>query len=237
MSTGYRIAAHLAKNTDGTRVDTESQFARSVRDVFKRFTPRKIVETGTYLGNGTTMIIAKSLREFGIDDARFISIEINPRNIAKAEQNLSRAGLSLAIWNGLSVPREMLPTRQQIERDLVNNVLAEDLIVDHEEADRATLYHRETDFPDLPDDLLGLALAEFENRPDFLLLDSGGHMGFVEFEYAISKLRGPCLVALDDIHHVKHFRSFQKITSDLRFTLIAVSEEKFGFCVARFNPN
>ena len=113
----------------------------------------------------------------------------------------------------------MLPTIQQIEQLYVNSVLADGLVVDHEESDRAKLYHRETDFPELPDDLLGRVLKEFNYNPDFVLLDSGGHMGHVEFRYVIDRLRGPSLIALDDIHHVKHFRSFQDLRADDRFDL------------------
>jgi hypothetical protein len=145
--------------------------------------------------------------------------------------------LSVELLNGLSVPRRLLPTIQQIEDQLVRNVEDDGLIVDHEENDRAQLYYRETDFSDLPDDLLGDVLRRFDYRSDFILLDSGGHMGHVEFAYVIEQLRGKCYIALDDIYHVKHHRSFQQISSDRRFSLVAVSEEKFGFCIARFEPN
>jgi hypothetical protein len=144
--------------------------------------------------------------------------------------------LTVELVNALSVPRALLPSIQQIESELVHSVLADGLVVDHEEPDRARLYFGETHFDQLPDDALGQAIAAFDGRPDFLLLDSGGHMGYVEFRYAISQLKGPCHIALDDIYHVKHHRSFQFIKSDARFQLVAASEEKFGFCIARFVP-
>ena len=80
-------------------------------------------------------------------------------------------------------------------------------------------------------------MKEFDHRPDFVLLDSGGHMGYVEFRYALPLIHGPCYIALDDIYHVKHHRSFRELQNDPRFELVAVSEEKFGFCVARFTPD
>jgi len=61
-------------------------------------------------------------------------------------------------------------------------------------------------------------------------------MGFVEFQYLIQKLAGPCLIALDDIHHIKHHKSFQFMRRDSRFELLLESQEKFGFCIARFTP-
>lgn len=237
MSTHYRIAAHLDQKKDLTRIDTESHFAKCVKDLFARVRPRRVIETGTYHGTGTTTIIARALRDLRIEDARFISIEVNPRNLIKATANLQKEDLVVELFNGLTVPRAMLPSMDEIDEELVRNVVADGLVVDHEEHERARLYFGETDFSDLPDDMLGTALEEFGHRPDFVLLDSGGHMGFVEFRYLISKLRAPCLIALDDIYHVKHFRSFSAIQDDSRFELVVASEEKFGFCVARFTPS
>lgn len=233
----YRIAAHLDQSKDLTRIDTESHFARCIKDLFARIRPKRVIETGTYHGTGTTTVIARAIRDLRIADSRFISIEVNPRNVTRATSNLQKEDLVVELFNGLTVPRELLPSIEQIDRELVKNVISDDLIVDHEEADRARLYYGETDFGDLPDDMLGTALDEFDDRPDFVLLDSGGHMGFIEFGYLVSKLKGPCHVALDDIYHVKHFRSFEELRRDARFQLVTASEEKFGFCIARFTPS
>ncbi|HVT89395.1 MAG TPA: hypothetical protein VHD56_11125 [Tepidisphaeraceae bacterium] len=236
MSANYLIAGRMS-NKDLTRIDTQGQFARSIQSLFEKIRPRKIIETGTYRGTGTTAVIANALRELEIDDARFLSIEINPRHLAIARDNLAKAGLSVELLHGLSVPRSLLPSIEQIEQDLVKQVMADGLIVDHEEADRARLYYNETNYADLPQDMLGQALREFDNHPDFVLLDSGGHMGYIEFRYLIDNLAGPCHIALDDVNHVKHFRSFKDICEDSRFRLVTASEEKFGFCIARFEPN
>jgi hypothetical protein len=86
----------------------------------------------------------------------------------------------------------------------------------------------------VPDDLLGGCLREFGGRPDFVLLDSAGHMGHIEFAYLLSQLTGPCHIALDDIRHIKHHRSFRQIQSNPRFELLVSSNEKFGFCLANY---
>jgi hypothetical protein len=236
MATSYRIAGRMSSE-DLTRVDFDSHFARSIRWVIGHIRPGRVIETGTYHGTGTTAVIAASLRDAGLDDARFYSIEVNPRNVVRARENLARRGLAVEILNGLSVPRALLPTLEQIEQSLVKSVLADGLVVDHEETDRARMYFNETDFPELPDDLLGQVLREFDERPDLVLLDSGGHMGFIEFRYLIDSVRAPCVIALDDIGHVKHFRSYGTIQRDERFEVLSVSEEKFGFCIARFDPH
>jgi ADP-heptose:LPS heptosyltransferase len=58
----------------------------------------------------------------------------------------------------------------------------------------------------------------------------------VEFNYLIERLQGPCYIILDDIRHIKHHRSLKQMGDDLRFTILTVSDEKFGFCIAKFTP-
>src|SRR5450432_4686957 len=96
MSTGYRIAGRMS-GKDLTLVETESQFSRAVRDLFGKIRPRRIIETGTYFGTGTTTIIATALRELNIDDAQFISIEINPKHMQRAQTNLAKSGLTVEL--------------------------------------------------------------------------------------------------------------------------------------------
>src|SRR5581483_4829631 len=156
-ATSYRIAGRLSsKNL--TLVETESQFARSVKDLFARIKPRKVIETGTYWGTGTTTIIAAALRDLDIANPQFVSIEVNPKNFQRAQANIAKANLKVELLHGLSVPRSLLPSMQQIEEQLVKNVVSDGLIVDHEERDRAKLYFGETNFSDLQDDLLGKTL-------------------------------------------------------------------------------
>ncbi|MBN1818551.1 MAG: hypothetical protein JW828_14405, partial [Sedimentisphaerales bacterium] len=220
----------------GASVKTESSFADNIRDLFTRIRPRKIIETGTFHGTGTTTVIAQTLRSLGLDDAVFFTIEVNPVNHYRAQQNLAASALQVHCLNGLSVPRIMLPDRDDIRRRTVADLPDADIFVDHKEEKRVELYFAETDFTQVPDNLLYQCLKEFDFRPDFVLLDSAGHMGNVEFNYLIENLRGPCYIALDDIYHVKHHKSFEQIKTDPRFEILVASREKFGFCIVRFTP-
>ena len=236
----FRIAGEDAADQDLTKVGTESDFAESIAEIFRKHRPRRIIETGTYHGEGTTRVITSTLRSQGID-AEFFSVECNPRNHAIAALNLERSGLApfVKLLNGLSTPRALLPTYQEIEEKYVRNLEKigfDDVFIDHQEHKRALLYYKETDFSGIPEDLLGACLEHFDCRPDFVLLDSGGHMGNVEFNYLIGKLQGPCFVALDDIYHIKHHESFRQMQKDPRFRIVVSSREKFGFCIAYFTP-
>jgi hypothetical protein len=228
--------AGAGQNKDLTIVDQSGDFATAIRLLFKQIKPTKLIETGTYRGTGTTTIIAEALRELKLHDSTFFSIEINPKNYSLALAHVEQRGYRARLLNGLSVPRDLLPTRADIDRDYVKSAVPGAQFVDHQPETRAELYFRETDFSFLPDDLLGFAMDELGNRPDFVLLDSGGHMGLIEFNYLIGRLRGPCWIALDDILHVKHARSYQQMQADPRFTIRTVSSEKFGFCIAHYTP-
>ncbi len=233
-----KVAADYADKVDLTQIDNQSEFACAIRQLFAEHRPTKLVETGTYLGEGTTRVIADALRQLGISEAQFHSIEINPGHLAQARGNLYRHGLAsqVNLHHGVSVPRGLLPSLSEIERSTVREIEENDLFVDHREHERATLYFKETDFHGIPDDQLGQVLRGFGGRPDFVLLDSGGHMGNVEFNYLLSQLEGPCWIALDDVHHIKHRRSLRQMQADPRFEIRVESNEKFGFCIARFTP-
>jgi FkbM family methyltransferase len=233
-----KVAGDVATKADLTQVDSQSAFALAIRKLFAEIRPTKIIETGTYLGTGTTKVIAEAIRDLKLQGAMLHSIEVNPRHLEIAKGHLQTSGLSelVQLQLGLSVPRRLLPSLRQIQEQTVSAVEFEDLFVDHQEHERALLYLKETDFGTVPEDLLGRCLRQFANHPDFVLLDSGGHMGHVEFKYLLSQLAGSCYIALDDIHHVKHHRSFRQMQNDPRFEIIVSSKEKFGFCIAKFTP-
>lgn len=233
-----KIAGEVASTNDLTEVNSESEFARAVKELFTAIRPKRIIETGTYLGEGTTRVIAESMLELGLNDTIFCSIECNPKNFRLALENLSKRSLlsRVNVMHGLSVPRNMLPDIREIEEKCVNNIEFDDIFVDHQEQQRTLLYYKETDFAGIEDDMLGRALDMFRDSPDFVLLDSGGHMGNIEFTYVISRIKSPCYIALDDIFHIKHHKSFKQMQNDERFEIMTVSEEKFGFCLAKFTP-
>ncbi|MHC5060099.1 MAG: glycosyltransferase [Planctomycetota bacterium] len=229
-----KIAADYVPH--GAKIDTESSFAKSIEKFFERIHPKRIIETGTYLGTGTTTVIARALKKLALDDAVFYTIEVNPQHYLRARQHLVENDFNVRCLNGLSVPRSMLPSREDIRQRTVTNIECEGIFVDHKETERVTLYYKETDFTDVPDNLLYKCLEQFDFRPEFVLLDSAGHMGNVEFNYLVANLRGSCYIGLDDIYHVKHHKSYEQIKNDSRFELVMSSREKFGFCIAKYTP-
>jgi hypothetical protein len=227
--------AEESSTPDSMAIRGNTQFADCVHAIIAERRPTRIIETGTFEGTGTTAIIGSGLKNAGITQAEFFSIEVNPKRFDKATENVKKSGINVQLKLGLSIPRQLLLSPVQIHQQYVQRVV-DGIYVEWSEKDRPLAYHHETNFPDLPDDLLGSLLTHFQNRPDFLLLDSAGHLGYIEFQYVKNRMNGPCVLVLDDTRHVKHFQSVADMKSDRRFRILTESEEKFGFCIAEFNP-
>ena len=184
----------------------QTSLDQELRRLVARARPHKIVETGTQLGLGSTLTICEALAENGLSEDQFYSIEVNPNYYAQAWTNLGQRGFHPRLLRGLSIPRSMLPAQADPE----------------------------THFPDQLDDLLGFVLRT--QRPEFVMLDSAGALGFIEFQYAIGLLKSPCYVALNGVCESKHARSLALIEADGRFKLLEMSRDKGGWCMAHFKP-
>jgi hypothetical protein len=205
-------------------------FSEAINQIIKKKKPNKIIETGTYLGDGSTKVIADAL-ELNQIDYEMLTIEANPAYYLRACKNVAIFE-NVRVLNGLSIPRDLLPTPNQTEA-LINDLADENIFVDHQEKERIRLYVQECDF-DVPDRMLDICMRYFKNKPNLIMLDSAGHVGFVEFKYMLSLLKGSCLIVLDDINHIKHYMSFQYMKCDSRFTIRKESTEKYGFCIAEY---
>lgn len=223
---------------DLTQIEREGEFAKSIREYFEHFDPKIIIETGLYHGNGSTSIISSLIKYIPIKDAQFFSIECNAQNIEIAKENLRKKGLLpyVSIINGLSIPKDLLPSVEKINEKIAEAAKFKGVKLDHEQdpSNGAFYYQKETSQSD-KEDCLG-NLLQFVGDPDFVLLDSGGHIGEIEFRYLISKLRKPCGIALDDTRHIKHYKSRDFISKDERFEVLVDNQEKFGSMVCKFTP-
>lgn len=225
---------------DLTEIEFEGEFASCIKDYFEYVNPRKIMETGLYHGMGSTRIIASLIRDIPIKGADFYSIECSTCHINTAKENLRIGGLLpyVSIVSGLSIPKDLLPTKEEIDARIEKTALHAGVKLDHEQDPKngANYYRKETETFER-DDRIGDILSLFNGKPDFVLLDSGGHIGKIEFEYLIGNLEAPCTIALDDTRHVKHFESAEIIRKDPRFTVLADNHEKFGSMLVKFTPN
>jgi hypothetical protein len=195
---------------------------KALRKFIAHARPRRIIETGTHLGLGSTLTICQALADNGLSLDQFYSIEVNPDVYAQAWTNLGQHGFHPRLLRGLSIPRSLLPSEADLRREMTDQA--------------AAALRRETYIPEALDDLLGFVLADLDYAPDFLFLDSAEHLGFIEFQYAFSRIKGPCYLALNAVRPVKHARSLQMVEADPRFKLLELSLDNGGFCLAHFQP-
>lgn len=186
-------------------LSSDPAFKKTVEVLVERFAIEEIVETGTYLGTGSTLVFAQT----GLP---VYSIECNPLLVTRARKNLKKY-LNVSIIHGYS-----LRQKEMIEFIMRDTIYERDTALAREGGRRAPLvYVDEVSRRRCPQ----AVLARLINNPkrQLVLLDSAGGVGYLEFEkfMSIPYLKNKVLM-LDDINHVKHYRSVQELKKKgLRF--------------------
>lgn len=184
----------------------------------------EVIETGTYLGEGTTRAIIKGLQAHG-KPFRFFSIEVNPNTYAKAVMNVGKVE-GVFLLNGLSISTQDLPKQVEFTD------FPEWVVVDYQEKVREKSYITEVSY-NVKDNQLYECLKAMDCKPELVVLDSAGHIGELEFDELMKWVQGDFFLALDDINHVKHYKTVQKIKGDERFKIVWETNDKFGSLIAK----
>jgi hypothetical protein len=207
-----------------TEIYTDGEFAKEIRNQIGGNKCERLIETGSFFGTGSTTIIASAMRNFGLKNAIFYTIEVNADHYRKTIETLINNKLINYVhplW-GLSIPRELLYSINKVAYRYYPTEVANEFI-------------KETAFFCAPDDMLGQCLRAFNNRPDFVLLDSAGYIGTYEFDYVVNLLEEPCIIALDDTNDYKHKFTMKRIRKEKEsFEILCEGDERFGFAICRF---
>ena len=211
-------------------IKPDTEFGRAIRDVILQYPPERVVETGTHVGLGSTLSILKSLME--LEHKTYLtSIEISPVNYREAWNNLRtflmHPKIELSLRLGCSLSEEVLPTKDQLDEML------EKARMFRFKGIKRTYFNvvnaKVADF-----NLLAKALHQ---GADIILLDSAGHLGFLEFMCVMNTLANKeFILMLDDIYIVKHSSSVAIIANDPRFTVLRHGSERSGYCIVKYNP-
>jgi predicted O-methyltransferase YrrM len=189
------------------------------RDVVKRLTKEykitEVIETGTYLGTGSTKVFAS-------EGLNVFTIECNPNHLSQAVQNLEGNKYNVCFIHGLSLKRENLI------KGLMSMNFPDGGIYDS--ARPKVFYTQEILQPVLVEDALNL-FAKNETR-QLVFLDSAGGVGYLEFVEFMSwplSVRREKVLLLDDVTHVKHAKSVQSL-KDWGFDVKLSSDGRFAWC-------
>lgn len=223
----------IAEQITPNGITGSSAFCEQLTSYVARYALTRVVETGTHMGLGTTTAILKGLQVSSVP-FNFYTIEVNPVFYLQAKHNLGNvAGLHLI--KGLSVERSQLPVDTTFD-------VPDHIVVDHYPNNRNLLYRKEVEHR-VPDNMLDYALKQFDYCPELVVLDSAGHMGWVEFKYLMDRVKCQFILGLDDTCHVKHYSSMEYIRENpKRFEILweveseylnASSGSKFGSAIIK----
>jgi hypothetical protein len=204
------------------------------------------IETGTFLGLGSTKMVAEAFLRTA-PPKHFVTIEVNFANWCRAKGNLRVLPFVDCRW-GLSVPLEravnflrnddMLINHKKYENIYIDNITdpvaayTNELLGQAVELERQPLSAQSKDIKfDGKDylydgeDLLGRLIDMHADHSPLIILDSAGGTGFLEFQIVMEKMTNKNFhILLDDIHHVKHYRSYDFIKRAPKFTVFAHSQ-------------
>lgn len=185
--------------------------------------PEVVVETGTYHGDGSTRAV---IAAFGDSPpARFDTIEASWQHFQIAKNGLAQHPF-VTVHYGLSVTRTDALDFMGTDAYVVGDVPA-GLAVDS--PDPWSFYLRELDglgtadrrARQRPEGLLARLLQQCRDRRPLIVLDSAGGLGWLEYQQVLRTQQDrPFGLVLDDIAHVKHYRSALAVGSDPGFIVV-----------------
>ena len=222
---------------------------KALRAAVRQYRPRVVVETGTYLGTGSTRMIAEAFTP-NVPE-KFYTIEISRTHYEAARRNLAHINFIEVLW-GLSVGREqagnfirsdsLLWEAKQygIEVEQPDNPVA--FYLKEINADNSGVCSCMGDDdcypkPVAPENLLARLLSQYKARQPFIVLDSAGGIGWLEFQEVLRLQKGlPFVLFLDDVNHVKHYRSLRYVQSSPEFHMIDY-DAGHGWALAAYEPH
>jgi hypothetical protein len=207
-----------------------------------------IIETGTYLGTGSTRILAEFFAHRPV--RRFVTMETNWNYWRIARRNLRRFPFVETLW-GLSVGRQKALNFIRNDEAIREHQRYPEIFIDDVE-NPVGFYTREVEgahaaraTPALKsalksalerlskvffwkgEDLLPRTLELHRDHRPLIMLDSAGGIGHLEFLTTLTSMGDASYaLLLDDTHHLKHFRSLRHIRSDPQFRLIRTAHDE-----------
>ncbi len=245
----------LKEKAGKTIVMSESRvLARMVREYVGDTNVTHVVESGTFRGTGSTRMLASSFKDTA-QPSRFITIEVNYVSWRAAVGNLIQTPFVRAVW-GRTVSLQEALRHIRTDEAISSHMMYDDVYIDdihqpmqfYENELRGALggmpkapYDRarwvyDRLFHYQGDDLLQKYLCKYADCEPLVLLDSSGGIGLLEYTIMRKTLQGKRYsIILDDIDHLKHFRSFNEISQDPHYAVHGVNADE-GWVFASHNP-
>jgi hypothetical protein len=204
----------VKQNEGPIEVSTNETLREALRRVLiPRNGVRHIIETGTYLGTGTTQVLIGAVEAAKRKGITLTTVESYRPCWEEACKTLSpwpwvypRLGLTLKKTECLEWIKQddVIRNHQQYPDIFIDNLI-----------DPVGFYQTEIERSDCEDEnVLEILVtqAEIEGGKILFCLDSCGGIGYLEFKKVTDLMRSaPYYLMMDDIQHIKHFRSLLHI--------------------------
>jgi hypothetical protein len=229
-----KLYAEYAHASMAVRDDSDIEIA--LKELQTEHPVDVIIETGTYLGTGSTRMLAEFFERNG-SIRRFVTVEANWSYWKAARFNLQRFPFVELKW-GLSVNEQKAIEFIRTDPAIREHHRYPDIFIDDindpigfytreiqggraslKEFVKRTLYWQ-------GEDLLARTLTRHKNDWPLIVLDSAGGIGRLEFQITLETMGSASYALfLDDTHHLKHFRSLEAIRSNSNFRLIRMAHD------------
>lgn len=225
----------------------DTLFKQVLTDLFSVNQISYIIETGTWLGTGSTQTLASSFPK-AHPPKIYYTIEGNLTFHIIAHFNLRKWPFVKPLW-GDTVAKDKALAFIKEDEALKNHECYPDVFIDTLD-NPIQFYTNEIEgklgknaiisvvdwfgetFLSRPQDLLYQLVNKHRDDKPLILLDSAGGIGWLEYQVVRDTLgQRPYWLILDDIHHLKHFRSLADVQSRSDFRIISHSLQH-GWLVA-----
>lgn len=233
-------------------MSNDELFLKTIDNIFTKYPIKTIIESGTFKGTGSTTTLAKAIIKNRALIDNFYTIEVDHNFYKVAKKWLKKYKFVHPIW-GLSVDESEAISFIENDEAINNHTKYPDIYIDtltnpkdfylneikgqlsktakKSFIDSLFSFKSNNDF--FKTNVFASLLPKVTDQIPLILLDSAGGIGFLEFNTVLKYLHNSeFIIILDDIHHLKHFRSLQYIKSSNNFQIIAENVID-GWVVAR----
>ncbi len=221
-------------------------FNEVVKNMFLANEVKAIVESGTYLGLGSTTNIARILTEVNSHVDIFYTIEINKKFCRRARKNLQQFPF-IEVINGLSVHYPEALEFIANDPALLNHEKYEDVFIDSFDPVNSYLKELKGNLrtqglfswiggKKIEDNIFSRILPTIIHKTPLIILDSAGGIGLLEFNTVLRLMQmNPYYLILDDTHHIKHFRSKKHIYEHPESFKVLYDNSQHGSLICKVN--
>jgi hypothetical protein len=190
------------------QIQLESEFGRTIKEYILYYTPKNIVEIGTWKGLGSTFTIIKALQESNYV-SNFISLETNPEFYKIAQNNL----------------KDYLQYVTLILGRIIEFKEIEDFVAKYQ-LDSQHLGWLEEDKYNYT--MCPNVLSQIPEQIDLLILDGGEFSTYGEWQTLKDRSK---IIMLDDTKMLKCKQIVEESMVDPAYQLLTKSDERNGFHV------